>query len=179
MAPMPAAPALDSFVIYARSLLYVQAFIWGLICVEAILLGTSTWSATPANSPLHQLQHVPALALGAAGVLAAAKAWLGRRISRRSSGTRQAVIVVECLMACVGVGLCFLTANLDGGLLPFCAGFFGGNMSLVAAIGLTRPPARQYFATPSSKVTQMNATSRPGHGRSTPFWCITRETPIF
>lgn len=78
-------------------------------------------------------------------------------------------------MACLGGVLCFLTANLDGGLIPFCAGFFGGSMSLVAAIGLTRPPARRHFARRSNKVTQVNPPSSPGDGRGAPFWLLTPE----
>jgi hypothetical protein len=177
MAPMPAAPAIDGFVIYAQGLLYVQACIWGLMCIVAILLALTTRSATPGGS---RLVHEPDLAFGAAGValaLAGAKAWLGRRISCRSAGTRQAVIVVECLMAGFGGVLCFLTANLDGGLIPFCAAFFGGIMSLVAAIGLTTPPAGQYFATPS-RDTHLNPTSRPGDAGNAPFWRLKSELPV-
>ncbi|MHB1432420.1 MAG: hypothetical protein ACYCVZ_09940 [Streptosporangiaceae bacterium] len=42
----------------------------------------------------------------------------------------------------------FLSANLDGGTLPFLACPVGGRLSLAAAMTLTRPPARRYFARP-------------------------------
>src|SRR5258708_2868873 len=128
--PTPLVPAVDRLmprsVSYARALLYLQASIWGLVCVVAILLALSARSASLARSPLYELSHDPALAFGAAGVaaaLAGAKAWLGHRIYRGSNRTRQTVIVVECLMACLGAVLCFLTANLDGGFIPLCVGF--------------------------------------------------------
>jgi hypothetical protein len=134
------------------------------MCIVGILLALTTKSATPAGLPV---AHNPALAFAAAGialVLGGANAQLGERISRRSGGSRQTVIVVECLMACFGAVLCLLTANLDGGLIPFCAGFAGGILSLTAAIWLTRPPARQYFATPRDEFTPSNPLLRPGDG---------------
>jgi MFS family permease len=115
------------------------------MCVVAILLALSARSATPGGLAL---VHDPGLAFGASGVaaaLAGAKGWLARRISRRQVRTRRAVIVVEWLMAGFGGVLCLLTANLDGGLLPFCAGLGGGGLSLAAAIWLNGPPARQYL----------------------------------
>lgn len=148
------------------------------MCIVAMLLAFSARSATPGGSPL---VHDSILAFGASGVaaaLAGAKAWLGSRISHRSVRTRQTVIVVECLMAGFGAVLCLLTANLDGGFIPFCAGFGGGIMSLVAAIWLTRPPARQYFARPGSGVTLANPASRPGDGASAPFWRLVPELPV-
>jgi hypothetical protein len=81
-------------------------------------------------------------------------------------------------MAGFGAVLCLLTANLDGGFIPFCAGFGGGILSLVAAIWLTKPPARQYFARPSSGVTLAKPASRPSDGASARFWRLVPELPV-
>jgi hypothetical protein len=70
--------------------------------------------------------------------------------------------VVEWLMVGFAVVLCLLTFNLDGGFIPFCAGAVGGIMSLVAAILLTRPPARQYFARPRSDRAPTNSVPPGG-----------------
>ena len=155
---------------YARRLLYLQASIWGLLCVLGVLSATS-------SSPVLG----PALTLGAAGVAGAAagaKAWLGHRILRRSDSTRHVVIVVESLMACLGALLTLPAAIPEGGGLPALACLVGGGLSLAAVIGLTQPPARQYFAVPGSEVIQANPASRPDGGGSARFWLLSPGIPV-
>lgn len=146
---------------HARALLYLQAVIWGLLCFVA------TVNATSSNPVLD-----PAFLLGTAGVaggLAVAKARLGHRISRGGDGTRRAVVAVESLMACLGA-LGTLAAVAPGGGVPALAFLVGGGMSLKVATGLTRPPARQYFAAPGTEITQASPASEPGDGHGEPFW---------
>ena len=178
MPPMPPAPAVDAdprrwmppSVSHARELLYLQASIWGLLCIGALLNATSP-------NPLFG----PALMLAAAsicGALAAAKAWLGHRIPRGSDRTRQAVIVVESVMACLGALLTLPAAIPEGGAIPALACLVGGGLSLRATIGLTKPPARQYFAPPGSEVTQANPTSQQDDRGSAPFWHLAPVVPV-
>ena len=67
-------------------------------------------------------------------------------------------------MAGLGALLTLPAAVPEGGGIPALACLVGGGLSLLAAIGLTKPPARQYFAAPSREVTQANPTSRADHG---------------
>ena len=146
---------------YARALLYLQASIWGLLCVGAIVNATS-------SSPWLD----PALTIGAAGTcgaLAGAKAWLGHRISRGSDRTRQGAIVVEMLMACLGALLTLLSGTPGGAILAVPC-LVGGGLSLAAVIMLMQPPARQYFIVPRREAATANPASRPGERGSAPFW---------
>jgi hypothetical protein len=81
-------------------------------------------------------------------------------------------------MACLGVLLTLPAAIPEGSGIPALACLVGGSLSLTAAIGLTRPPAKQYFATQSSEVTQAEPTSRPDDGGSAPFWRLTPGIPV-
>jgi len=150
---------------YARALLYLQASIWGLLCVAAIVNATSSspWSG-------------PALTIGAAGTcgaLAGAKTWLGHRISRGSDRTRHGVIVVETLMACLGA-LLTLISVIPGGAILAMPSLVGGGLSLAAVIVLMQPPARQYFTMPARKAAKANPASRPDERGSVPFWRASR-----
>ncbi len=144
---------------FARALLYLQASIWGLLCVVVIYA-------------LHPSGHT-ALALSAAavlGALAGAKAWLGQRLSRRADWTRQVVVVVEWAMGCGGALLTFPLLVPNGGVMLAVPFAVGSGLSLIAAIGLTKPPARQYFSRPSSEVTREKPAPRPDDEDSAPFW---------
>lgn len=155
---------------FARGLLYLQASIWGVICGGAVA------NAASSNPWLD-----PALMFGAGGVagtLAAAKAWLGHRIARGSDRTRQGVIVVESLMACLGALLTLPALIPEGGGIPALACLVGGGLSLRAAVWLTQPPARQYFAPPGSEDTQANPITRPTDGGSAPYWRLATGMPV-
>jgi hypothetical protein len=137
------------------------------MCLVAIRWALTTKSIPPGGIPV---EHHPVWAFAAASVAAAltgAKIWLGVRITHRSRRIRQTVMIVEYLMVGFAVVLCLLTFNLDGGTIPFFAGIVGGIMSLIAAIVLNEPPARQYFAERRGQVTPAIPESRHdgGHRR--------------
>lgn len=147
---------------YARGLLYLQASVWGLLCVVAILnvLEPRPWIGL-------------APTLGTAGVAAAltgVKAWLGYRMPLGSDRTRQGVIVIESVMACLGALLTLPMLIAPGGGIPALACLVGGGLSLRAAIELTKPPARQYFARPGGEVAQANPTLGQDDRGGAAFW---------
>jgi hypothetical protein len=153
---------MPSAVGFALGLLYLQAAIWGLLCVGAVVI---------AATPRPAADTAVLLAVGAvAGALAGAKAWLAHRIARGSDRTRQGVIVVESVMGGLGALLTLPLLIPEGGGVPALACLVGGGLSLTAAIWLTKPPARQYFAAPGSEDTQANQISRPGDEGSAPCW---------
>jgi len=128
-----------SSVRYARGLLFVQASIWALMAVAAIVNSVESypWFGTGWTIAV----------VGVCSVLAAAKAWLGVRVPRGLNWTRQAVIVTEFAMTGFAIVLCLASFNLDLPVgLAFFAGFVGGILSLVAAAWLARPSVRQFFA---------------------------------
>lgn len=138
---------------YARALVFLQAACWGLLSLLSIY-----WALTSNTAPADGIvvEYHPAWAIGVASVaaaLTAAKTRLGIRISHRSRGTRRTLMIVEYLMAGFAVVVCLLTLNMNGGDIPFLASLFGGPMSLIAAIRLNEPPARQYFGELPSHVT--------------------------
>jgi hypothetical protein len=136
---------------YVQGLMFIQAGCWGLLSLLGIY-----WALTSAPSYGIVVWHHPAWAIGVASVAAAlttAKTWLAVRFSHRARGTRRTVMIVECLMAGFAVVVCLLTFNLNGGDIPFIASFFGCPMSLIAAIFLNGPPARQYFGELPSDAT--------------------------
>jgi hypothetical protein len=154
---------------FARGLLYLQASIWGLLCVGAVV---------NAASPSPWLDPALMLAAGvAAGALAGVKAWLGHRIARGSDRTRQGVIVAESFMACLGALLTLPALIPEGGGIPALACLVGGGLSLRAAIWLTQPPARQYFARPGSEDTQANPTPRLSDGGNASYWRLAPRIP--
>ena len=148
----PWRPATKS-ISYARALVFLQAACWGLLSLLSIY-----WALTRKTAPADGIvvEYHPAWAIGVASVaaaLTAAKTRLGIRISHRSPGTRRTVMIVEYMMAGFAVVVCLLTLNMNGGDIPFLASLFGGPMSLIAAIRLNEPPARQYFGEMPSHVT--------------------------
>jgi hypothetical protein len=150
---------------YARALVFLQATCWGLMCLVAISWALTAKSAPPGGIPVeHHPVWASATASLAAG-LTGAKIRLGVRISHRSRRIRQTVMIVEYMMVGFAVVLCLLTFNLDGGTIPFFAGIVGGFMSLIAAIVLNEPPARQYFAERRGQVTPTIPESRHDGGQ--------------
>jgi hypothetical protein len=138
---------------YARALVFLQAACWGLLSLLGIYWALASKSAAPDGIVV---EYRPAWAIGVVGVaaaLTAAKTRLGIRISHRSRGTRRTVMIVEYMMASFAVVVCLLTLNMNGGDIPFLASLFGGPMSLIAAIRLNEPPARQYFGELPGNVT--------------------------
>lgn len=86
----------------------------------------------------------------AAGVFGAAKFVLARTLADPWQRTRKIAIGVEIAMACLGA-LTTASAGIPGGLqagLFTLAAFVGGILSLAAALGLLRRPARQFFTEP-------------------------------
>ena len=100
----------------------------------------------------------------AAAAFAEAKAWLGYRIAGGSGAIRRAVITVQYLMAWLGALLTLLSANLDGGTLPFLACLVGGSLSLAAASTLTRPPARDTWC--QGTAVRPTAANSAAHSQS-------------
>lgn len=148
----PGRPA-PSSVSYVQALVFLQAGCWGLLSLLGIY-----WALTSKSAPSDGIVvwSDPAWAIGVTGVAAAmtvAKTWLGVRILHRVRRTRRTVMIVEFLMAGFAVVMCLLTLDMNGGDIPFIAGFFGGPMSLIAALFLNKPPARQYFGELRGHVT--------------------------
>jgi hypothetical protein len=82
------------------------------------------------------------------GGFAAAKFRLARSLAGRRERTRKVVIGVEFAMAGLGA-LITAGTNLSGGIqagILLVPAFAGGGLSLAAALGLLRRPARQFFA---------------------------------
>jgi hypothetical protein len=159
---MPAA------VSYARAILYLQASIWGLLCLAGTV---SAAEPHPIIFPAGMLA-----ASGVAGALAGTKARLGFRISRGGDVTRRAVVMVESCMACLGA-LMVMLLIVPGSGLPSLASLVGGGLSLAAAIGLAQPPAKRYFATRSGEVTPAISPAHPDDGGGTLFWHLTPAVP--
>lgn len=137
---------------YARGLLWLQGGIWA--CGAFLYAG---WAVTAGVRALAGdfglLRHGGVVFLTVAvmtGGFAAAKFHLARSLAGRRERTRKAVIGVEITMAGLGA---LITAGVDlsGGLpagLLFFPALAGGGLSLAAALGLLRRPARQFFAQP-------------------------------
>lgn len=138
---------------YARGLLWLQGGIWA----SAALLWAG-WAVTAGVKALagdtDLLRRGGVVFLSVAVMtsgFAVAKFRLARSLAGRRERTRKVVIGVEFAMAGLGA-LITVSTNLSGGmqtgLLLFPA-FAGGGLSLAAALGLLRRPARQFFAEPS------------------------------
>ncbi len=99
-----------------------------------------------------------------AGGFAAAKFHLARSLARQRDQTRKTVIGIEMAMVCLGA---LITAGPDpsGGLsadLLILPAFVGGSLSLAAALGLLRRPARLFFTDPRPAASP----PRDGEGRT-------------
>jgi hypothetical protein len=100
----------------------------------------------------------------ATGTFAVAKLWLAYRLPRGTHQTREAVITVEGLMACLA-GLVLVALTVTGyGLVLSPPFIIGGIMSGLVARGLNRPPAQQYFD--ASEAVDQSANLRPPDGGS-------------
>lgn len=156
--PVPASPTRRSTsrmpvsVRYAQSLLRLQGGIWA--CGAVLWAG---WAVTAGVKALAG----DADLLRRGGVLfflvaamtsgfAVSKFRLARSIAGRRERARKVVIGVEFVMAGLGT-LITVGTNLSGGVpagLVLFPAFVGGGLSLAAALGLLRRPARQFFAEP-------------------------------
>jgi hypothetical protein len=138
---------------YARGLLWLQCGIWAC---GALLY--AAWAVTAAIMAL--TGHADLLRHGAVvffpvavvtGGFAAAKFRLARSLAGRRERTRKVAVGVEIAMACLGslitAGAVDSSGGFPAGLFAY-AGFVGGCLSLAAALGLMRHPARRFFTDP-------------------------------
>jgi hypothetical protein len=145
---------------YARVLVFVQAGCWALLCLLGIYWGVTAKSAPAGGLALEYQPGWDIVLAIVTGVLAAAKSWLGLRLSRRSRRIRLTVMIVEYLMAGFAVAVCLLTFDTSAGDVPFFACLFGLPLSLIAAILLNGPDARQYFGGLPDHVASATRASR-------------------
>jgi hypothetical protein len=138
---------------YARTLLQLQGGIWacGALVYAAWTVVTGITALTGHAYFIHS---GGALFLSLAlltGGFAAAKFLLARSLANPRERARKTVIGVEIAMACLGALMTAGALDSSGGFpaaLYFFAGFAGGILSLAAAAGLLRRPARQFFTEP-------------------------------
>jgi hypothetical protein len=152
---------------YAGGLLKVQAVIWGLTCALSVL-------GVAENAAAHLLAGSAWFALAAVlgGTFAMLKWRLARGLPTGAHRTRKTAIGVEIAMACFG-GLGALSLDPSAGAiagligLPFLA---GTGLSLAAAIGLMRPPARQYFEALDREPAELGPAPGSGDAGQASFW---------
>ena len=135
---------------YVRSLLRLQGGIWA--CGALLWAGwavTAGVKALAGDADLLRRGGVVFLSVAVmTGGFAAAKFRLARSLAGRRERTRKVVIGVEFAMAGLGA-LITAGTNLSGGIqagILLVPAFVGGGLSLAAALGLLRRPARQFFA---------------------------------
>jgi hypothetical protein len=127
----------------AVGLLCLQATIWALLSAGIAYGDTRVAITHPSKGTT--IDVVLAVLALAAGTFAAGKFWLAYRLPRGTHRTREAVISVEGLMVCfAGLVLLCLFVSLYGLVLAPPV-IIGGIMSVLAAHGLTKPPAKQHF----------------------------------
>jgi hypothetical protein len=139
---------------FARALLWVQGAIWAWLAVSttvtlAVMLIEVFTSHRTWNNPAEVIGWV-AVAAGLTTAFATVKIRLARSLKNGHLQTRKTVIGIEIAMTCMGV-LVVAGADFSGGMpadVVTLAAFTGGCLSLAAAIGLLRRPAREYFSTP-------------------------------
>jgi hypothetical protein len=152
---------------YARGLLGLQAGCWvvaSALCMLGVVENAAVGSA------------LGAAGFALAGVIAAMFAVLKGRLARRLlAGTvqgRRVAIGVELSMTCFGV-LGTLSLDLSGGIAVGLIGLplvVGTGLSLAAALGLLRPPARRYFASPTSNRASLDEPSNADGPHPAAFW---------
>jgi len=142
---------------FARGLLYFQGVIWAggafMFAIWTVAAGIMALAGDDHVVRSGGVIFLPVAVV--AGGLGAAKFFLARKLAARGARTREIAIGVEIAMACLGA-LMTAGANLSGGLpadLFTLAAFVGGVLSLVAALGLLRRPARQFSAEPGPAVS--------------------------
>lgn len=101
-----------------------------------------------------------------AGGLATAKVMLGLRLAR-SPSKRIWWGVIATELAMTGFGVLWLAVPAYGFII---LGFFGACLSLTAALCMTRPRARQYFADPAAVPPTPDADAPSGPAG---FWALT------
>jgi hypothetical protein len=152
---------------HARGLLGLQAGCWvvaSTLCVLGVAENAAVGSA------------LGAAGFALAGVIAAMFAVLKGRLARHLlAGTaqgRKVAIGVELSMTCFGA-LGTLSLDPSGGIaigligLPFVV---GTGLSLSAVLGLLRPPARRYFASPTSNPASFDEPSDADGSHPASFW---------
>lgn len=153
---------------FADGLLRVQAGCWGLL-TAFFLIGLVNAAVEGSMAD--------AAVLFAAGAVAAAfgilKGLLAGHLQPGAARTRRAVIGAELAMACFGAGVLLLTVVLapsPAGFLLFLPFSTGTGLSIAAAIGLLRPPARRYTASPASTFSSHEEPADAESTRPAPFW---------
>lgn len=137
---------------YAQGMLWLQGGIWA--CAALLWAGwavTAAFKALVGDTDLLRRGGVVFLSVAVmTSGFAVAKVRIARSLAGRRERTRKVVIGVEFAMAGLGA-LITVGTNLSGGiqagLLLFPASV-GGGLSLAAALGLLRRPARQFFVEP-------------------------------
>ncbi|HEX9034362.1 MAG TPA: hypothetical protein VF834_21155 [Streptosporangiaceae bacterium] len=141
---------------YARSLLWLQGVIWAAMAsfstIDSVIFIThfhGSWdkAAVMIAWPL-------AVVVAGTGC-ALTEILLARRLVRGRARIRKTVIGVEIAMTCWGVLLTGTVSPSGGAPADFfgLATLAGAALSLVAALGLLRRRARQFFATPGSSTS--------------------------
>ena len=156
---------------YVRSLLWLQGGIWAcgalMYAMWAVVAGITALTGDTLFLPVAPMT----------GGFAAAKFLLARSLSGRRERTRKTVIGVEIAMACFGALITAGALDSSGGFpaaLSFFAGFVAGVLSLAAALGLLRRPARQFFAEPGPV-----PIPAPGDDTTTSFSAPVSTTPRY
>lgn len=155
---------LPASVRYARGLLWLQGGIWAWLAASTtvaiavmlldVLRGHRAWGSAAAVAG--------ALAVAAlTGFFAASKIRLATRLRDGSNRTRKTAVGIEVAMTLLGA---LITAGADpsGGMpadFVTLAALVGGGLSLAAAIGLLRRPAREYFAALRAAPTKASSDS--------------------
>lgn len=149
---------------YARVLLHVQELCWGIVsafCMLALLLGAANGDDADAAAA-----GIFLLAAGAAAGAVVGKHQLARRLIVGDRGAREVAIRAEVAMTCLGA----LGSALIGTSIALLAApmLVGAALSLVAVIGLLRPPARGYCV--NGSLASPGGGPVPGGTRPTLFW---------
>lgn len=147
---------LPASVRYARGLLFLQGGIWAWLAASSTVTGAVVLIEVLAGHRTSGTAIAGAAALSAAvltGLFAATKIRLAIRLRDGRDRTRKTAVGVELAMTCLGA---LITAGADpsGGMpadMVTITALVGGGLSLAAAIGLLRRPARQYFAPSCSR----------------------------
>ena len=149
---------------YACDLLHVQEACWGIaiaFCMFALLLGAANGDDADAG-----VEGIVLLAAGAAAGAMVGKHQLARRLIVGDGGARKVAIRAEVAMTCLGaLGSALIATSIALLAVPMLV---GAALSLVAVIGLLRPPARGYCG--NGSLASPGSGPIPGGTRPTLFW---------